>query len=80
MFVYTLYAHNDQYVNILKARTKISANRDLDIVRINMAALHCFPLTYFGTDPAGLGSVHIFLGPWSMVHPFHNQCPDFGTG
>ena len=24
---------------------------------------HCFPLTYFGTDPAGLGSVHIFLRP-----------------
>ena len=30
-------------------------------------ALHCFPVSYFGTDPAGLGSVHIyglFLGPW----------------
>ena len=34
MFVYTHSmhtAHNDQYVNILKARTKISANRELRV-------------------------------------------------
>ena len=32
-----------------------------------MAALNCFSLTYFGTDPAGLGSVHNILR--SMVGP-----------
>ena len=32
-----------------------------------MAAMHCFPLTYFGTDPASLGSVHIFLRPWLQL-------------